>query len=74
MTTAPAIIDALWKPEDVAAYLQKSRSWVYAESERGRLPTLRVGGSLRFEPEAIRAWARGEPVFSAKVLSLGGKR
>ncbi|HVZ70961.1 MAG TPA: helix-turn-helix domain-containing protein [Polyangia bacterium] len=52
----------LWNPADVAAFLQVSRSWVYQKAEAGLLPVIRLPGSslLRFEPEAIRAFARGE--------------
>jgi predicted DNA-binding transcriptional regulator AlpA len=52
----------LWNPTDVARFLQVSRSWVYQKVEAGLLPVIRLPGSslLRFEPEAIRAFARGE--------------
>jgi excisionase family DNA binding protein len=54
--------ERLWDANDVAAYLHVSRSWVYHRAESGELPYLRVGGLLRFEREAILAFARGEPV------------
>jgi excisionase family DNA binding protein len=52
----------LWSVNDVTAFLQVSRSWVYQKVEDGRLPVIRLPGSslLRFEPEAIKAFARGE--------------
>jgi excisionase family DNA binding protein len=52
--------DSLWDANDVARYLKSSRSWVYHRAEAGELPCLRIGGLLRFEPDAIRAFARGE--------------
>ena len=52
--------DTLWDANDVARYLRASRSWVYQKAEAGLLPYLRIGGLLRFDPVAIRAWARGE--------------
>jgi excisionase family DNA binding protein len=52
----------LWTAVDVANYLRASRSWVYHRAESGLLPCLRVGGLLRFDPEVIRAYARGEAV------------
>lgn len=58
----------LWSAVDVAAYLQVSKSWVYHRAEAGTLPSLQIGGLIRFDPAAIRAWARGEP---AKVIKLG---
>jgi hypothetical protein len=44
----------------VAAYLNKSVSWTYKTARAEGLPTLRVGWELRFEPEKIKAYARGE--------------
>jgi len=51
--------DRLWDAQDVARYLKVSRSWVYHQTEAGVLPHLRVGGLLRFDPETIRAYAKG---------------
>lgn len=71
-TTAEAF-EALWTAEDVAAYLQASRSWVYQKAESGVLPSVRICGLLRFEPETVRAFARGEST-NAKVLPLAHRR
>jgi excisionase family DNA binding protein len=65
--TAP---EGLWDAKDVAAYLKVSRSWCYQRAEAGLLPCLRIGGLLRFEPETIRAYARGEWAPRGKVLAL----
>ncbi|HEX3696238.1 MAG TPA: helix-turn-helix domain-containing protein [Polyangia bacterium] len=59
--------DELWDANDVARYLKVSRSWVYQRAESGRLPCLRVGGLVRFDPATVRAFARGE-VQPPKVL------
>lgn len=67
-TTDP---DALWDAKDVARYLRVSRSWVYHRAESDQLPHLRVGGLLRFEPDAIRAYARGERLSPTNSLSIG---
>jgi len=50
--------ESLWTPREVAEFLQLSRSWVYQHAEAGKLPCIRIGGALRFEPEAIRAWVK----------------
>jgi len=47
----------LWDVRDVARYLKASVSWVYKAAERGELPCIRVGGLLRFDPHAVRAFA-----------------
>jgi excisionase family DNA binding protein len=59
--------DELWDANDVARYLKVSRSWVYYRAEAGLLPSLRVGGLVRFEPATVRAFARGE-IPPPKVL------
>lgn len=62
----------LWDARDVARYLKVSRSWVYQRAEAGLLPSLRIGGLLRFDPEAIRAWARGASSVAAALPLRGG--
>jgi excisionase family DNA binding protein len=62
--------EPLWKAEDVALFLKVSRSWVYQKTAAGVLPYLRIGGLVRFEPETVRAWARGEPQPTARVVPL----
>jgi excisionase family DNA binding protein len=65
--------DDLWNVDDVARYFKASRSWVYQQAEGGMLPCLRIGGLLRFEPAAVKAFARGERHL-AKVLPLRGEK
>jgi excisionase family DNA binding protein len=60
--------DRLWDANDVASYLKVSRSWVYHRAEAGELPCLRVGGLLRFEPEAIRSFAHGGTPPGGRVV------
>jgi hypothetical protein len=67
-------IDSLWDAHDVAAFLKASRSWVYQRAEAGTLPCLRIGGLLRFDPDAIRAFARGDGARDARVLPSKGRR
>jgi hypothetical protein len=50
----------LWDASDVAGYLKASRSWVYHQAEKGHLPCMRIAGLLRFDPEAIKRFARGQ--------------
>jgi len=49
----------LWNARDVAQYLKASVSWVYKAAERGELPCVRIGGLLRFDARAVRAFALG---------------
>jgi excisionase family DNA binding protein len=61
-------VEELWDARDVAAYLKLSRSWVYQASAAGVLPSVRFGSRLRFHPDVIRAWARGERTPSPIAL------
>jgi excisionase family DNA binding protein len=47
----------LWDALDVARFLKVSRSWVYERTMAGELPSIRIGGLRRFDPEAIKAYA-----------------
>ena len=60
--------EPLWAAADVANYLRVSRSWVYQRAEAGELPCLRMGGLLRFDPETVRAYARGTAPKGARIL------
>lgn len=68
MSTEP-----LWTWREVADYLRASRSWVYKAAEAGTLPSLRIGGLLRFDPAAVKAFARGEVSGVAGIVSLSGR-
>lgn len=52
-------VHTLWTVADVADYLRVSVSWVYKKAADGTLPTVRVGTMLRFDPDAVRTFARG---------------
>jgi excisionase family DNA binding protein len=49
----------LWTPDDVAEALRCSRTTVYRMVEEGKLPSVRVGRLLRFDPNAVQAALRG---------------
>jgi excisionase family DNA binding protein len=69
---------------EVAAAAGVSPSLIYREVERGRLPALKVGTRLRFEPEAVARWKDTcrvrprseppmyEPVTRARSRTLSG--
>ena len=56
----------------VAEFLHVSKSWVYQATASGTLPCIRVGAAVRFDPEVIKAWVRGET--SALSVKLPGCR
>jgi excisionase family DNA binding protein len=52
--------EALWTAQDVANYLRVSLSMVYKLAGTGELPRLHIGACVRFAPEIVRRFARGE--------------
>ena len=62
----------LWDARDVARYLKKSVSWVYHAAAADEVPCRRIGGSLRFAPEEIRAFARGESWVGRMIARAPG--
>ncbi len=50
----------LWDATRASSFLGVSTSWVYHRAAAGTIPCIRVGHNLRFDPEALRAWVRGE--------------
>lgn len=57
-TTLP-VTEPLWTAEDVATFLRVSLSMVYKLRRMGALPAVRVGALFRFQPDEVRAYARG---------------
>ncbi len=64
----------LWNVRDVATYLKVSCSWVYHAAESGKLPCFRIGNLLRFDPEELKAYARGTRRSGAEILSFRSPR
>jgi putative molybdopterin biosynthesis protein len=60
--------EALMTPLEVAKYLQKSKSWVYAAVERGELPVCRVGRDLRFERGDLERWVASKKQLPAPTM------
>jgi hypothetical protein len=50
-----------WKVQDVAEFLQASESWVRNAAAGGRLPCVKIGGLLRFDPDEIQSLTRPPP-------------
>lgn len=70
----PSPHERLWKVKDVMTYLGVSRSWVYQHAETD-LPALHFAGNLRFDPDQVKAYARGElKARTAAVVPLRSVR
>jgi excisionase family DNA binding protein len=62
---------SLWTAGDTAAYLRVSVHTVRDWTAAGRLPHIRLGRrNIRYLPDAIRAWARGQAVPEARTDGL----
>jgi len=44
---------------EAAAYIGKSKHWVYQNRSRMGIPYRRVGGSIRFNKQELDAWIDG---------------
>jgi len=51
-----AMTDSLLTAKEVADLLGVATSWVYEQSRRGQIPTVRLGRYRRYRREAIEAW------------------
>ncbi|MCC6810923.1 MAG: helix-turn-helix domain-containing protein [Deltaproteobacteria bacterium] len=58
----------LWDAQQVAKFMNVSRSWVYQRVEAGLIPHLRLGGLVRFEPEAIKKFVRHDRISATHVI------
>lgn len=52
---------SLWTVEDVAQYLRVAVQSVYRWVSQEKIPHLKVGGSLRFDPKEIQEWLSKKP-------------
>jgi len=48
--------EPLWNDAHVAKYLSVSRSHVRRLVSRGMIPSIKIGGALRFHPTVIEQW------------------
>lgn len=71
---APAVeredLEGLWDANRVAGFVGCSKSWVYDAEAAGRLPSLHIGGMLRFDPKEIRALLQAQPGTRGRILAL----
>ncbi len=72
--TERRVEQTLWDVRDVSRYLRASISWVYKAAERGYLPCICIGGLLRFDARAVRAFAVGPSRSDGKMERRLAKR
>jgi excisionase family DNA binding protein len=59
------LIDHLLTAKELAPMLSCSGTALYGMVRGGRIPHIRFGGSIRFDPHAIAAWLRAREVVVA---------
>ncbi|CAN5750817.1 hypothetical protein BH10ACI4_BH10ACI4_16990 [soil metagenome] len=45
-----------WTAEELADLLSLSRKHIYKLAKQQRMPSIRMGGAIRFDPEAVANW------------------
>ncbi len=65
---------ALWTVTDLVERLKVSPSWVYSNAANGTLPSVKIGGLLRFIPEEIEAFVKGIEIPPRNIISLPAPR
>jgi excisionase family DNA binding protein len=53
---AGTLFEKLWTIEQTAEVLNVSTSWLYKAARAAKLPSVRIGAAVRFEPQALREW------------------
>jgi excisionase family DNA binding protein len=48
--------EGLWTVREAAAFLRLGRNTIYEWAASGKLPSLRLGSRIRFQPSALRRW------------------
>ena len=52
-------MSGLMKPEAAAEMLGVPRSWVLSEARANRIPHVRLGRYVRFDPDELENWWKG---------------
>jgi len=51
-----------WTAEELAEVLSLSRKHIYKMAKKGRMPSMRIGGAIRFDPHATAAWLESKAI------------
>ena len=49
-------MESMMTARDVAEFLGVHENWVYDQAVAGDLPSYKIGGARRFDPEELRRW------------------
>ena len=65
-----SVNEALWTVREAAAFLRLGRNTVYEWAASGKLPSLRLGSRIRFQPSALRRWV----AVQVEATRVGNRR
>lgn len=51
-----------WTAEELAEVLSLSRKHIYKLAKKGRMPSLRIGGAIRFDPHTTATWLESKSI------------
>lgn len=51
-----------WTAEELAEVLSLSRKHIYKLAKKGRMPSLRIGGAIRFDPHTTATWLESKAI------------
>jgi excisionase family DNA binding protein len=66
-----ALNEPLWTVREAAAFLRLGRNTVYDWAATGKLPSLRLGSRIRFQPSALRRWVALQPGPASPAVVVG---
>ena len=67
--------ERMWNVDRLVESLGVTRSWVYDQTFRRKIPFRKIGGKLRFDPVELDAWIDTQPGCSLKISgSFAGRR
>jgi excisionase family DNA binding protein len=66
--------EPLWTVREAAAFLRLGRNTVYEWTVCGKLPSLRLGSRVRFEPAALRRWVEVQRALQPQPVAPDPRR
>ncbi len=58
----------LLRPSELGQKLGLSTGHIYRMAAERRIPFLKIGGALRFDPQAIQRWLRAKEVLTVREV------
>lgn len=71
---APRVENALLNAEQAGALLSVPATWVLAEARANRIPHVRLGHYVRFDPQVLERWWKGRARGPTEGANVVGSR